>query len=121
MALNIAVPFRLDARGRTAAAADDGTHLRDLLELLLFTSPGERVNRPDFGGGVRPLVFDPNSAELAAALRFNLQANLQRWLGDALDVRELTVTNDDAALRVDISYLVRRTGEVRTDQFDRAV
>lgn len=118
--LHLDVPFRLDARGRTALA-DEPAHLRHLLELLLFTSPGERVNRPDFGGGLRPLVFDANSAELAAALRFNLQANLQRWLGDLLDVNDLAVENDDATLRVEIRYLVRRTGEVRSEQFRRTV
>jgi phage baseplate assembly protein W len=118
--INIAVPYDLDARGRTATATDPD-HLRQMLELLLFTSPGERVNRPDFGGGLRPLVFDPNSAELAAALRFNLQASVQRWMGDLLDVQDLAVANDDATLRVDVAYVVRRTGEARTAQFNRAV
>jgi phage baseplate assembly protein W len=118
--IDIAVPYDLDARGRTATATA-ADHLRQMLEVLLFTSPGERVNRPEFGGGLRPLVFDPNSAELAAALRFNLQANLQRWMGDLLDLQDLAVANDDAALRVDIAYVVRRTGEIRTAQFNRAV
>jgi phage baseplate assembly protein W len=118
--IHIAVPYGLDARGRTATATD-ADHLKQMLNVLLFTSPGERVNRPDFGGGLRPLVFDPNSAELAAALRFNLQANLQRWMGDLLDLQDLVVANDDAELQVEIRFLVRRTGEVRTAQFNRAV
>jgi uncharacterized protein len=118
--LHLDVPFRLDARGRTALA-DDAAHLRHLLELLLFTNPGERVNRPDFGGGLRPLVFDTNGAELAAALRFNLQANLQRWLGDLLDVDDLAVENADAALRVEVRYRVRRTDEVRSERFEHTV
>ena len=86
--MNIDAPFHIDARGRTATTPDD-RHVRNMLELLLFTSPGERVNRPEFGGGVRALVFAGNGPELAAALQFNLRANLQRWLGDAIELRDL--------------------------------
>src|SRR4051812_29013688 len=118
--LNIDVPFHVDGRGRTALT-DHHRHFCDLLELLLFTSPGERVNRPEFGGGVRGLVFACNSAELAAALRFNLQANLQRWLGDLLEVVDLVTAAEDAVLRVDLRYRVRGNPEERTAQFQRQV
>ena len=64
--MNIDFPFHFDDRGRTATTTLDD-HVRDLIEQLLFTSPGERVNRPDFGAGLLQLVFAPNSAELAAA------------------------------------------------------
>src|SRR5271165_734476 len=57
---NIAFPFRIDGRGRTALV-DDNSHIRDLIEQLLFTNPGERVNRPTFGSGLLALVFQPNS------------------------------------------------------------
>ncbi|MFD9324315.1 GPW/gp25 family protein [Streptomyces sp. NPDC060065] len=104
-------PFHVDGRGRTAdAGADD--HIRDMIEQLLFTSPGERVNRPDFGSGLLRKVFDPNSPELATALQFTVQADLQRWLGDLIEVRSLEVTGEDATLRVVIEYLVRATGDV---------
>ena len=83
--MNIDFPFHFDGRGRTAAT-DDDDHIRDMIEQLLFTSPGERVNRPDFGSGLLQLVFAPNSPELAAALQFTMQAALQRWLGDLIDV-----------------------------------
>jgi phage baseplate assembly protein W len=118
--LNIDVPFHVDGRGRTALT-DHDHHLRQLLELLLFTNPGERVNRPDFGGGVRGLVFAGNSAELAAALRFNLQANMQRWLGDLLEVIELATSAEEAVLRVDIRYRVRGKPDERTAQLQRQV
>ena len=69
--MNIDFPFHFDGRGRTAATGDDD-HVRDMIEQLLFTSPGERVNRPDFGSGLLQLVFAPNSPELAAALQFTV-------------------------------------------------
>ena len=118
--LNIDVPFHVDSRGRTALTSDRD-HLSDLLKLLLFTHPGERVNRPDFGGGCLQLPFNLNSLELAAALKFNLQANLQRWLGDLIDVRELNVIAEEATLYIQLKYLARRTNEVRTDTFTQTV
>jgi uncharacterized protein len=113
---NIDFPWHFDRRGRTATTGDDD-HTRDMIEQLLFTSPGERVNRPDFGSGVLQLIFAPNSPELAAALQFAMRAALQRWLGDVIEVQDLAVSSDDATLSIDVAYLVRRTAEVRTDTF----
>lgn len=118
--MHIDVPFHFDRRGGTATA-DDDKHIRDMIELLLFTSPGERVNRPDFGSGLLQMVFAPNSPELAAALQFTTQGALQRWLGDLIEIRALDVAADDAALRVTVQYLVRRTNEQRVAQFTRSV
>jgi phage baseplate assembly protein W len=118
--MNLDFPFHFDSRGRTARA-DDNDHVRDMIEQLLFTNPGERVNRPDFGSGILQLVFAPNSPELAAALQFTMQAALQRWLGDVIEVRQLVVTSHDASLRVELQYVVRRTGEGRTETFVRGV
>lgn len=112
-------PFRIDARGRTAAT-DEADHIRDLIEQLLFTAPGERVNRPDLGSGLLQMVFAPTSPEIAAALQFAIQAALQRWLGDVVDVRALEVTSEDSTLRVSLEYAVRRTGDVRTETFERS-
>jgi phage baseplate assembly protein W len=117
-ALQLDFPWHFDARGRTATV-DDDEHLRDMIEQLLFTSPGERVNRPDFGSGVLELVFAPNSPELAAALQFTMRAALQRWLGDVLEVQDLEVTSDDASLRVDVAYLARGSAELRAASFTR--
>jgi phage baseplate assembly protein W len=115
---NIDFPWHFDRRGRTATTGDDD-HIRDMIEQLLFTSPGERVNRPDFGSGVLQLIFAPNSPELAAALQFAMRAALQRWLGDVIEVQDLVVSSDDATLSIDVAYLVRRTAEVRADTFTR--
>src|SRR3954454_18293593 len=117
--MNIDYPFHFDGRGRTATTGYDD-HVRDMIEQLLFTNPGERVNRPDFGSGLLQLVFAPNSPELAAALQFTIQASLQRWLGDVIDVQSLEVTSEDSSLRIVIQYVVRRTGEARTDTFERS-
>src|SRR5690348_4363217 len=114
--MNIDYPFHFDTRGRTAGT-DDDDHIRDLIEQLLFTSPGERVNRPDFGTGLLQMIFAPNSPELAAALQFTVQAALQQWLGDLIQVQELEVESNDATLRVTLNYVVLRTGEQRTETF----
>ncbi|HSE15786.1 MAG TPA: GPW/gp25 family protein [Pyrinomonadaceae bacterium] len=116
--MNIDFPFHYDTRGRTAAT-DDDDHVRDMIEQLLFTSPGERVNRPDFGSGLLQLIFAPNSPELAAALQFTVQAALQQWLGDVIQVQSLEVSSEDSKLQVELNYFVLRTGEQRTDLFVR--
>jgi phage baseplate assembly protein W len=115
---NIAFPLHFDARGRTAATSDDD-HIRDMIEQLLFCSPGERVNRPDFGSGVLQLIFAPNSPELASALQFTMTAALQRFLGDVIDLQKLEVTAADATLNVVVSYIVRRSRRAQTATFAR--
>jgi phage baseplate assembly protein W len=114
--MNIDFPFRFDARGRTAAT-DDNDHIRDMIEELLFTSPGERVNRPDFGSGLLQMVFAPNSSELASALQFTTQAALQRYLGDLIDLQQLEITAVDATLTVIVKYVVRQKQQVQTEIF----
>src|SRR5438876_8372317 len=97
--MNIDFPYHFEGRGRTAAT-DDDDHIRDMIEQLLFTSPGERVNRPDFGSGLLQMVFAPNNPELAAALQFTTQAALQRYLGDLIDLQQLEVTAEESTLKV---------------------
>src|SRR5262245_48318960 len=118
--MNINFPFHFDNRGRTAGTTYDD-HIRDMIEQLIFTSPGERVNRPDFGSGVLQLVFAPNSPELAATLQFTMQAALQQWLGDVIEVGALEVTSDDAQLRIALQYTIRRTNQTQVAQFVRSV
>jgi phage baseplate assembly protein W len=115
--MNLNVPFRFDGRGRTAES-DSDAHIRQMIAQLLFTAPGERVNRPTFGSGLRQLVFAPNSGALAAATKLAVQAGLQEWLGDVVEVGEVDVEADEAALRVRVSYVVRRTGEARTVELE---
>lgn len=117
--MNIDFPFHFDNLGRTATT-DSDDHIRDMIEQLLFTNPGERVNRPDFGSGLLQLVFAPNSPELAATLQFTMQAALQQWLGDLIDVQELEVISEDSRLQVFLQYAVKRSGEQRTEIFTRS-
>src|SRR6266478_5522318 len=116
--MNIAYPFHFDSRGRTASASDPD-HILQMIEQLIFTNPGERVNRPDFGSGLLQMVFAPNSPELAAALQFTIQAALQQWLGDVIDVKNLEVTSVDSTLQIVLDYVVRRTGVRRTETFQQ--
>ena len=120
MTMDIDFPLHFDARGRTAGAGLD-EHVRDMIEQLLFTNHGERVNRPDFGSGAMQMVFAPNSPELAATVQFTLQAALQRWLSDVIEVRDLAVRADDSSLTIDLTFLVRRSGEEQTATFSRTV
>jgi len=78
---NVDFPFRVDGRGRSGLATDRD-HIRDLIEQVLFTSPGERVNRPTFGCGLLQLVFQPNSEPLGLAIQATVRASLQQWLGE---------------------------------------
>jgi Bacteriophage baseplate protein W len=117
--MNIDFPFHFDAHGRTASTTDDD-HIRDMIEQLLFTNPGERVNQPDFGSGLLQMVFAPNSTELASALQFTMQAALQRFLGDVIDLRQLEVTAQDATLSVLVSYVIRSTQQTQTQTFVRS-
>ena len=116
----IAFPYMVDRRGRTAGR-DEDRHVRDLIEQVLFTSPGERVNRPTFGTPILQLVFQPNSDALAAAVQATVQAALQQQLGGRIEVMRVEVDTDEATLRVTVEYSVRRTGQRNAAQFVREV
>ena len=95
--------------------------MRDLVEELLFTAPGERVNRPTFGCGLLQLVFAPNSTELAAATQFIVQGSLQQWLGELIQVEAVNVESQESTLRVRVDYILRRTQQKQTASFERQV
>ena len=118
--MNIAYPFHFDGRGRTADA-DDEEHIRQMIEQLLFTSPGERVNRPDFGTGLMQLIFAPNSPELAAATEFTVQGALQQWLGEVVKVEAVDVSSEEAMLRISVQYVIRRNQQRRSVEFSREI
>lgn len=118
--MHIGYPFHIADNGRSAGATDN-EHIRQMIEQVLFTVPGERVNRPDFGTGLMQLVFSPNSPELAAATEFTVQGALQQWLGEVIQVEEVKVESVESALRVTVRYLVRRNQERRVARFSRQV
>jgi phage baseplate assembly protein W len=119
-AMQIDYPFHFDGSGRTARTGDDD-HIRDLIEEVLFTSPGERVNRPTFGTGLMQLVFAPNSDELATATQFLVQGALQQWLGELIQIETVDVQNKESALMVTVRYVVRRSQKRQVAQFTREV
>jgi phage baseplate assembly protein W len=98
-------PYRFSGLGRTAVTGRDD-HIRDLIEQVLFTSPGERVMRPDFGAGLLALVFEPNSDTLAAATQMLVHSALQQHLAHLIAVQSVDVVNDGATLRIDVAYVV---------------
>jgi phage baseplate assembly protein W len=110
--MNVSSPFRFDTRGRTAECSDE-RYVRELIETVLFTAPGERVMRPDFGSGAAQLVFAPNSPALAAATQMLVQGALAQFLGDLIVVREVDVQAQDEVLRVQVTYTLRGSDELR--------
>lgn len=113
---DIDYPFHFDSRGRTATT-DYAEHIRDLIEQVLFTAPGERVNRPNFGSGLRQLVFAPASDELATATQFLVQGALQEWLGNLIQVDDVVVVTEDSTVRVTVEYTLRGTQEREVAEF----
>ena len=96
-------PYHLDATGRSAQI-EAAEHVRDLVEQVLFTSPGERVMRPEFGAGVMALVFEPNSVQLAATTQYLAQASLQQHLSHLIALQSVTVEPVEATLVVTVAY-----------------
>jgi phage baseplate assembly protein W len=87
---------------------------------VLFTTPGERVNRPTFGSGVLHLLFAPGGDAMAAATQVAVHGALQQWLGDLIQVESVDVSSDDSILRVTVQYVVRATQARTTAQFERS-
>jgi len=117
--MNIDFPLHFDSRGQTATA-DNPTHIREMIEQLIFTNPGERVNRPDFGSGLMQLLFAPNSPELAATVQFTVQAALQHWLGDVIDVQDVAVQAVDSSITINVTYLIKTTNQQQTVTLSRS-
>lgn len=116
--MNIGFPLRIDARGRTATV-DHEQHIRDLIQQVLFTEPGERVNRPNFGAGLAELVFTPNNSELATATTALVSGALQQELGALIIVEAVRVNSTDSTVQITVQYMVRHLNERQVAQFER--
>lgn len=116
--MQVDYPYGFDSRGRTAETTEEA-HVRDLIEQVLFTTPGERVNRPTFGSGVLQLIFAPNGQALAGATQMTIQGALQQWLGDVIQIEAVDVQSDDSKLLVLVQYTVRRTQQRVVSRFER--
>jgi uncharacterized protein len=106
-----AFPFRIDAVGQVATLSGDAK-IRAKIAQIVLTAPGERVNLPDFGCGLRDLVFDPNNEILAAATEFAITRALQRWIGDEILVDSVNVASSEGEVVIDVVY-------VRRDRLER--
>jgi uncharacterized protein len=116
--MQLSYPLRFDGRGRTAETSDD-QHIRDLIEQVLFTSPGERVNRPTFGSGLLQTVFEPAGDQLVATLNLLIQSSLHQWLGDLIVIDSVEVDASDGTLTVQVVYTIRRTQQQIASTFQR--
>lgn len=100
----VAYPLDVAAGGRTRMTGDPVVAAEQLIEQLLFTAPGERVNRPTLGCGLIELLFDATTDELRAATEFQVKAALQQWLGTVIRVISVVVGGRASELDVTITY-----------------
>lgn len=115
MSTNVNFPYQFDGRGRTKDPLQD--YVRQLVEQVLFTSPGERVNLPDFGSGLVQLPFAPNSVEMAAATQLTVQAALQKWLSNVIKVQSVVASANEAVLTVTVTYTPLNTDVTQVETF----
>ena len=113
--MNVNFPYKFDGRGRTSDAANN--YVTQLIEQVLFTSPGERVNLPDFGSGLLQLPFAPNSMEMAAAAQFAIQGALQKWLSGYFKIQAVVVSIEEAVLTVTVTYALLTTDVTQVQTF----
>jgi phage baseplate assembly protein W len=116
----VGFPFGFDGRGQTVES-DGAVRIGELIEQVLFTSPGERVNRPDFGSGALQLVFAPGGDDIASTTQFLVRSALQQWLGDVIDVQDVDVQTEESTLFVRVSYVIRQSQQPQTAEFVRGV
>ncbi len=115
----LSFPYRISGSGRTATEADAARHARDLIEMVLFTAPGERVNRPEFGAGLMELLFDTNSEAMETAADFLIRSAIQRHLSDILTIADLGIRRDEGRIEISLSYVLRDSGETVSSRFRR--
>jgi len=118
---HLAFPYRFDARGRTAEVESYHQHVANLVEQTLLTSPGSRVNRPEFGAGLLDMVFEPGSDTLTDATGFLVRSSLQRWLQDMVRIDALSVRFEDGLMIVELDYLVLETGQTLSQDVRREI
>ena len=108
-----AYPFRIDPASGQAAQIDYPTHVDQMIRQILLTSPGERVDLPQFGCGLRQLIFAPNSDALDTTTQILVQQSLNEWLGDQITVQQVTVSTPSAGMEnqisIQINYLLTET------------
>jgi phage baseplate assembly protein W len=119
--MRVDFPYQFDGRGRTADAGSLDAYVRQIVEQVLFTSPGERINLPDFGSGLLQLPFAPNSLEMAAATQFAVQGALQKWLGNYVKIIQVEAAAEEAVLRVTVTYALLNSDVTQVQTFVQRV
>ena len=122
--MDLFFPYQIDGRGRSREARrdeDNDEYIKGLIEQVLFTAPGERVMRPEFGSGLQQLLFAGNSPELASTTQMLVQGALQQWLGNLIVVESVDISAIDSALYVGVVYTVRRTQTQQQTNFSRGM
>ena len=112
-----AVPFRIDPGLHQVSGTDYASHVDQMIRQVLLTAPGERADLPQFGCGLRQLVFAPLSTALAANTELLVRQALGRWLAGVIEIGEVTVQSSDdtgsllepGTLQVTISYTLLDT------------
>lgn len=112
-------PYQIGPYGRTSTA-DRSDHIKNLIRQVLFTAPGERVNRPEFGSGLNQLVFEPNSVELVATVQFLVKGALQQWLSEVIEVEDVKIEAFDSTLKIHIQYNEIASGDYEEAVFERS-
>jgi len=118
--MQIDYPYSINNSGRTSETNEED-HIRDMIEQILFTSPGERVNRPTFGCGLLKLIFEPNSDVLAGSTQSIVQGSLQQWLGDLILVEAVSVSANESTLEVQVQYVIRKNQQRKVEQFQKRI
>lgn len=116
---HLAFPFRVAADGRTASVETLEQHVRDELIQLILTNLGERENLPDFGGGVRRLVFEGAGLTTAAMAKAMVSQALSRWLAQRITVEELEVKAVEERIEIDLTYRIAGQQNSRRVRFQR--
>ncbi|MEX1362886.1 MAG: GPW/gp25 family protein [Nannocystaceae bacterium] len=115
--MSTSFPYRIDRTGRTAVPTDERANVREMIEQVLFTTPGERPGRPDFGTGAYQLLFEPGGVELQAATQQLIRGALQQWLASHIEVQEVAVVSADSTLEITVRYVLRSNGQPHQDAF----
>lgn len=117
---HLSFPFRIGNDGRTAATASLEEHVRDELVQLLLTNPGERAYLPEFGGGLRRLLFENADDASVSLVKARIMQAVQEWLGNRISVKDLAVSASNGTIVVDLTYSVTGTDETKVMQFRRS-
>ncbi len=108
-----AYPFRIDPLSGQAAQSAYGTHVDQMIRQILLTSPGERIDLPQFGCGLRQLLFAPDSDALQATAQLLVMRSLKDWLSDQISVTQVSVTpgpgDDYSEILIQIQYVLIET------------